>query len=244
MQKRILVFSVIINLLFLIMFGIHVQRNGGISYIMEKLGFNLSATYKLPTQKARYEYYEEKESLFEVLPKENNEIVFIGSSLVDGCEWSELFQNPKVKNRGIGGDKSEGVLRRMDEIVKSRPAKIFIMIGCNDLSQGILLDSILNNYRGIFDKIISLSPITKIYVQSLIPINIKLSKEYSSNEKVQTFNSRLKNLCIDKQITFIDLYSHFIDSENNLNMQYSFDGHHLSGKGYLVWKSVIEKYVN
>ncbi len=42
---------------------------------------------------------------------------------------------------------------------------------------------------------------------------------------------------------YIDLFSHFCDVENQLDAQYTKDGLHLNGQGYLVWKSVIERYV-
>lgn len=244
MQKRILILSVVVNGFFLILFVIHVQKNGGISYLTKKLGLSSSMSASKPNRAIRYEYYIEKKSLFEILPKENDEIIFIGSSEIDGCEWSELFQNPKIKNRGIGGDNTYGVLQRIEEIIQSKPRKIFVLIGFIDLAQNIPIDSIIINYDRIIDKIKSISPETQTYAQALLPLNKKFDKSFLTNEKIETLNERLKNLCTDKQITFIDLYSHFLDSDNNLNMLYSVDGQHLIGKGYLVWKSLIQKYVN
>ncbi|WP_317110333.1 hypothetical protein [Chroococcidiopsis sp. SAG 2025] len=56
----------------------------------------------------------------------------MGDSLTDECEWSELLENPHIKNRGISGDTTMGVLNRLEDIVSSQPAKIFIMIGINN----------------------------------------------------------------------------------------------------------------
>ena len=44
----------------------------------------------------------------------------------------ELIDNPKVKNRGIAGDTSWGLLRRLKGITDSEPKAIFLMIGVND----------------------------------------------------------------------------------------------------------------
>ena len=46
--------------------------------------------------------------------------------------WSEIFQNPNIKNRGISGDVTEGILYRINEITESQPLQVFLMIGTND----------------------------------------------------------------------------------------------------------------
>ena len=50
---------------------------------------------------AQSEYNYQRRSLFEVLPVLSSDIVFLGNSITDGCEWAELFNNRHVKNRGI-----------------------------------------------------------------------------------------------------------------------------------------------
>ncbi|HRN58259.1 MAG TPA: sialate O-acetylesterase, partial [Agriterribacter sp.] len=67
------------------------------------------------------------------LPQTKNDILFVGNSITDGNEWNELFDNSKMKNRGISGDISAGVIHRIDEIANRKPGKVFLMIGVNDL---------------------------------------------------------------------------------------------------------------
>lgn len=236
-QKRILVLSVIVNLFFVILFGIFIQKGVGIPYLTYKLGLNSSI-------EVRYPYYDQRESLFEILPKESDEVIFIGNSITDGCEWSELFRNPKIKNRGIVNDKTSGVSLRVNSILKSKPKKIFLLIGFNDLSANIPIESIADNYRQIISKIRSGSPLTKVYIQSILPINSKFYEGIATNEKIRILNAKLQKIANQKQSTYIDLFSHFINSEGSMDERYSNDGLHLLGDGYLVWKSVIEKYTN
>ena len=87
------------------------------------------------TQKKFSEYYYHKKAHFENLPNTQDEIIFLGNSITDGCEWSELFQDLRIKNRGISGDITEGVLQRLKEVTESKPSKVFIMIGVNDISK-------------------------------------------------------------------------------------------------------------
>lgn len=79
-------------------------------------------------------FYDQRATLFEVLPTSKKDIIFLGNSITNGGEWAELLGNPHVKNRGISGDRTDGVLDRLHVITKGKPAKIFLLIGINDLS--------------------------------------------------------------------------------------------------------------
>jgi hypothetical protein len=43
----------------------------------------------------RTTYYEQRRTLFESLPNTRNEIVFLGNSITDGGEFTELFRNKR-----------------------------------------------------------------------------------------------------------------------------------------------------
>ena len=106
-------------------------------------------------------HYYLKKSVFEVLPNNDDEIIFLGNSITAGGIWTELFQDLRIKNRGISGDVTDGILFRLDEVTESNPGKIFIMIVVNDLSKGKSKTYILNNYQKIIDEILNDSPETK-----------------------------------------------------------------------------------
>jgi lysophospholipase L1-like esterase len=192
-------------------------------------------------------YYHRK-SHFDLLPDTENEIVFLGDSLTENCRWAELFENAKVKNRGIGGDRTNGILQRLDEVVSSTPEKVFLMIGINDLYDGFDIQEIVLNYSRIIQKISQSSSDTKIYVQSLLPINEQLLSRYYPDSKIKVknihkLNNNLKDLCRQFDLTYVDLYPLFVANGDQLNENLTLDGLHLNGKGYWIWKSAIEKYI-
>jgi len=187
-------------------------------------------------------YYQQKEH-FESLPNTKNEIIFLGNSITNNCEWAELFSNPNIKNRGIGGDDTDGVLGRLTEVTESNPAKIFIMIGVNDLANLKTTDFIVSNYKKIISRITESTPETKIYIQSILPTDETMHVN-QKNAYIIEINNQLKQIALDNGLTYIDLFSLFKLETNQLNPEYSLDGLHLNGKGYLVWKKAIEKYVN
>lgn len=193
-------------------------------------------------------YYNQRLTLFEKLPDTRGEIIFLGNSITDGCEWSELLGNPNVKNRGISGDTTEGVLFRLSEITRSKPAKVFLLIGINDLSRGVSKDTVFSNICKIADRIRKEAPRTKIYIQSILPVNdaFGLFKNHTNKTgEVIWVNAQLKEWCTKENVGFIDLYGRFksVDSEK-MNPKYTNDGLHLLGDGYLLWAEIIKPYLS
>jgi lysophospholipase L1-like esterase len=239
--KFTLFISILINLLFLGLTSIFIVRKGGKNYIFSKISwlFNdelkTAAMYDVP-------FYRDKITHFDTLHNSESGIIFLGDSLTDLCEWAEVFQNARIKNRGICGDTTDGVLKRLDNIIESRPQELFIMIGINDLNQGEKIANIVNNYRLILEHFKHQIPETKVFVQSLLPISTKFRRNKINNEIIE-LNGHIKELAKDLSFQYIDLFSAFLDKKNELDEQYTSDGLHLNGKGYLVWKEIIEKYV-
>lgn len=86
-------------------------------------------------------FYDQRATLFETLPTSKDDIIFLGNSITNGCEWAELLGNAHAKNRGISGDTTNGVLDRLHVITAGKPSKVFLLIGINDLSGGLRLYS-------------------------------------------------------------------------------------------------------
>lgn len=221
-------------------------RKISILLVCSLLTFSLFAFLENKKEIPHSTYYHQRASLFERLSNGKGEIIFLGDSITDGCEWSEIFQDLRIKNRGISGDVTEGILDRLREITESKPAKIFLMIGINDLARGMSVTSILSNHKKIIDNIIKNSPITKIYLQSLLPVNSDFGMfgdHTNKNEKILFINKRLKKMAEEYGVNYIDLYSKFAVKNHKLNPKYTNDGLHLTGEGYLNWMSMIESLV-
>ncbi len=192
-------------------------------------------------------YYDQRATLFESLPVTSSDIIFLGNSLTDGCEWAELFGNPRIKNRGISGDVVMGIFDRIDPVLKGKPAKIFVLTGINDVSHDLTADSVLVLYRTLVNKIKADSPKTKLYIQSLLPVNdefTRFPKVHNKTQVILDINKGLKQLAKEKKCTYIDLYSHLIaPGTQSLDKKYTNDGLHLLGAGYMVWKEVVKPYL-
>lgn len=191
-------------------------------------------------------YYYQRASLFEVLPVDSDDILFVGNSITDGGEWCELFQNPNVKNRGISGDTTQGVYDRLDALLKGTPAQIFLLIGINNVPRGESADSIAAGIRRIVQRIRQESPATEVLVQSVLPVTPQYGKfdgHTSRWQLVPEINRKVRRLAQEEKVTYIDLFSHFADAEGKMKPEYTNDGLHLKGNGYLLWKEVVQPFL-
>lgn len=231
-MKRLLYFSLFINLLALGIAGFAVYRLGGIHQIFIRL------------QRQTEGLHHHRVQHFERLQESPGCIIFLGDSQTAQAEWHELFgDSPKVLNRGISGDYSEGMLERLPEVLRHKPLKIFLLIGVNDLAFGNEVYEIEALYRKIVQTIRSESPDTELYLQSLLPVNNAVRRTGVKNEKIVEMNTRLAQIAYDFALPYLDIGSPLKDADGNLAAKFTEDGLHVNGLGYSVWKKEIEKYV-
>lgn len=191
----------------------------------------------------RPEIYPSKVAMFRANRHSRKDIVFLGNSITFWADWAELLHRPHIKNRGIPGDNTFGILERLDEVIDGHPAKVFILIGINDIAKNIPDPVILHNYQRIIHRIKQGSPRTKICFQTLLPVNPsfnKLKAHYQPG-RIRAINTQLAELAAREQITLIDLYPHYTDAEGYLQARLSFDGVHLNKAGYDIWVDVLRK---
>lgn len=216
-----------------------------ISNILALLVLFATLAIYTPHTKA-YEYWDRKVSQFDSLPVYPEDIVFLGNSITDGGHFNELFEMPNIKNRGISSDVIDGVTKRLTQVTKGHPAKIFLLIGINDVAQNVSAPKLIKKYEDLVDSIISQSPETKLYLQSVMPVNHSFKRYktlYGKDKVIIDFNKGIKEIAEKKGVTYIDLWPMLTDSEGRLKRAYTNDGLHLSGAGYKAWTKGIDKYV-
>lgn len=187
--------------------------------------------------------YKELVQKFNTDPVTKKEFIFLGNSITAGTDWSKLLNLPQAKNRGISGDITFGVLERLQEVIDRKPAKVFVLIGINDISRNIPDSLILRNYKAIVERIRKGSKKTKIYFYTLLPVNASFEKfknHYGKDDHILYLNDEIRKFTA-KNVEVIDLYPHFLDGEKKLRAELTKDGLHLIPAGYQVWKDVLEK---
>ncbi|MEA1936765.1 MAG: GDSL-type esterase/lipase family protein [Patescibacteria group bacterium] len=168
-------------------------------------------------------------------------IVMLGDSITNGCNWNELLKRSDMINRGIGGDTTYGIFQRLDTINPGSIKKAFIMAGINDISKYQNVQDIFYRYV----KIISYMKQNNIqpYIQSTLFVGAKRKEFKEWNLKVSKLNTLLEKFSVENNIEYIDLNLKLSQDNLLLEEYHNGDGVHLSEKGYIVWKNILNKYL-
>jgi lysophospholipase L1-like esterase len=177
-------------------------------------------------------------ALFAREPVVRGGILFLGDSITEGGQWGELLGDPSVVNRGIGGDITFGVMKRLDEVIRRAPSKLFLLIGVNDIGKDIPDAVIADNVRKIIQRLQAKSPGTAFHLQSILPVNPEVRgfpQHYDKQSHVMNTNRLLRIVASATGVDFVDLYSVFLDAHGRLDARYTNDGLHLNSAGYEIW---------
>ncbi|WP_206513792.1 GDSL-type esterase/lipase family protein [Pseudoflavitalea rhizosphaerae] len=188
-------------------------------------------------------YYQQRMELFRVLPAQKNAILFLGNSITERGPWQELLPGKPVVNRGIGGDNTFGLLARLDSHLVIKPKLIFLLIGINDIGRGLPTEVSANNYRRIVERIRTVCPKAKLYIQSILPMNERiLTAAYLKNkkDKVIALNNEIRKIAAEYALTFIDLHPVFADEQGELHANMTIDGIHLRPAAYAKWVAFLK----
>lgn len=189
-----------------------------------KSNFDQSATYTYFTSK---NFVDRMLGSYSILPVTSSDILMLGDGIVQQGEWAELFSGAtNVKNRGMGLNQNNVYSLTSDKLAtivpkvlhdNATPAKVFVEIGRTDALNGTAAATIATNIETGVEKILSLSPNTKVYIQSIIPL-----RDATKNTNiVSPTNALLKTWCDSKDgVEYIDLYSSFIDTNSKLAAKY------------------------
>jgi len=174
------------------------------------------------------------------------DLVFIGDSITQGWEgsgkdvWAKYYANRNTVNLGIGGDRTQHVIWRLDNgnLKNITPKAAVIMIGTNNSGSNTSAE-IADGVKVIVEQIRKMSPKTKILVLGVFP---RGTNNDDARRKVnQGANAIFKNLADSKHVHYLDIGAHFLTDDGTLTREIMPDLLHLSPKGYLIWAESIEK---
>lgn len=183
----------------------------------------------------------------EVVKKDK--IIFLGDSITHRYDLKKYYDNKNIINQGVEGDTTEDIINRLQtSIYDYNVRKVILLIGTNDI--GIGKDPI-ENIKLIINKIKSYDNSIEIIVESIYPINntknSKIQKDtvgIRNNEKIKETNKKIKEICKEKNITYVNVYDELTDKNGNLKLEYTVEGLHISDDGYKKITNVLSKYVN
>lgn len=232
-MKKLLYLSLLLNLLLLGFIGWAVQKLGGFGYTWQRITHREWGVY---THRVQH---------FAKMPERPGSIVFLGDSQIEQAEWHEIFgDNPTVLNRGISGDFTAGVLERLGEVLRHQPAKIFLLVGVNDLFFEKPIPEIERDYRAIVQRTRAASANSELFLMSILPVNNQVRDVGLDNTNIQALNERIRQIAHDYALPYLDLYTPLTDATGNLAAKFTDDGLHINGLGYVVVKNAVESVMS
>lgn len=167
-------------------------------------------------------------------------LIFIGDSLTQWCDWERRFPEHAVTNLGMAGETVEGLVARRERIRASieEPDAIFLMTGINNIAAEQY--DILAPYREIVRNLTTWYKKSTIVVQSILPVELT----WIDNAVIEDLNRRLEQIAREYNAEYLDVYGLFVDTQGSPRSGYlSDDGVHLAGKGYDVWANAVARFL-
>jgi beta-glucosidase len=171
------------------------------------------------------------------------DVLLVGDSITLqwGDSWARNFPQSKAMNIGIGGDKTQNVLWRLDHggVAGLEPKAIVLMIGNNNMfftpetgieaaASGIAL--CVRNLREKF-------PHARLILAKILPAHEPGNRFYEDIKKTNAALDPLK-LEDDPGVRVLDLWSDFTKGDGTLRQElFNPDRIHLSVEGYAVYAS-------
>ncbi|HEU5116229.1 MAG TPA: platelet-activating factor acetylhydrolase IB subunit [Isosphaeraceae bacterium] len=176
------------------------------------------------------------------------DLLFMGDSITQGWSnndvWKRYYGPRKPANFGIGGDRTQHVLWRLDhgEMEGISPKVIVLMIGTNNIGNNTP-EEIAEGVRAIVDRMKSAAPQAKILLLGVFPRGATRNKEAQTDKldpRPGQINEIIKKLDDDKNVCYLDIKDAFIGDDGLLHKDLMPDFLHLSPAGYRHWAEAME----
>ncbi|MCM4170577.1 G-D-S-L family lipolytic protein [Arenibacter sp. TNZ] len=170
-------------------------------------------------------------------------IVFAGSSTIR--MWKNLesmFPEHQIINSGFGGSQSSDLFHYYNELIlRYNPKKVFIYEGDNDIASKKKTREIIDNTRKIIDKVRERNSMTQIVIIAAKP---SISR-WHLKRKYKKLNRHFKKLCKkESTLEYANVWDVMMDDKKVRQDIFLGDGLHMNSKGYDLWFSVIQPFMN
>jgi beta-glucosidase len=177
------------------------------------------------------------------------DLVFLGDSITAGWGdvnrkgngqevWKRLYAPRNAVNLGIGGDRTQHVLWRIEngEVDGIKPKAVVLMIGTNNVKDNTAAEiaaGITAIVRRLRDKL----PESKVLLLGVFP---RGEKPGAAREKLAEVNEKIKRLAEGAMVVYLDIGENFTSNDGTISPEIMPDYLHLSPKGYQIWADAIE----
>jgi beta-glucosidase len=175
------------------------------------------------------------------------QLLFIGDSITQGWEasgakdvWEKYYGSRKAVNIGIGGDRTQHVLYRLQNgnLEGIKPKAAVVMIGTNNSNgEDNTVEQIADGVKAIVKELRTREPQMKILVLGIFP---RGENPNPQRGKVAQVNQIIQKLDDGQHVFYLDIGHRFLEEDGRLSAAIMPDYLHLTPKGYEIWAEAIE----
>ena len=164
------------------------------------------------------------------------DVAFLGDSLTDGYDLERYYPQFVTVNRGIGGDTTFGLEKRMQvSVYDLKPKVVVMLIGANNLH------NMFDNYEKLLIGLRDNLPETKGVLVSLTAMGMDRAH---MNQLAAYNNVKIKLLAEKYGYSYVELYAALFNLETGeIRAEYTTDGGHQTHEGYEVFTANITPVV-
>jgi lysophospholipase L1-like esterase len=177
------------------------------------------------------------------------QLLFLGDSITAGWAgrgkevWAKAFTQWQPANFGIGGDRTQHVLWRIEngELDGIKPKAAVLMIGTNNVANDTA-EGIAKGVTKIVETIRAKTPNTKILLLAVFPRGENANTPEKPNpgrEKLAKVNAIIAKLADNKHIFYLDIGAKFLQPDGSISKEIMPDFLHPNEKGYEIWADAI-----
>jgi len=161
--------------------------------------------------------------------------------------YDSAFGQYKPLNLGIGGDRTQHVLWRIDngELDGIHPKVLMLMIGTNNLGPADkplnTNDEIVRGITKIVHEIRQKLPDTKILLLGIFPrgMDPKDPKVAVLRQRIKDINAQIASLDDGQHVKYLDIGDKFLQPDGTLPKDIMPDALHPDAKGYQIWADAV-----
>lgn len=201
----------------------------------------------VPVARTNASWIHRHESMNEQARQGHIDLIYVGDSIVEHFHnrgkavWEHYYEGRHALNLGIGGDRTEHVLWRLDHgnIDGLSPKLAIVMIGQNNGGHNTA-EEIAEGVTAVVQRLRTRLPNTRILLLGIFQRREKPTPERAVLARANEIISRLAD---GKTIFYVDINHLFVQPDGSIPRTLMYDFEHPTPLGHRVWAEAIEPKV-